>query len=77
MAAKSKDITRYGIGEWYGHRIENIHPNDKVKYAETKGIKKIPCPYTQEPCNKNGGVCTLALYKPEKDGGAKGVRLLI
>ncbi|MFQ5864599.1 MAG: NotI family restriction endonuclease [bacterium] len=72
MARKSYENTRYGIGEWYGRRIETIAALDRVKYARITGINKQPCPHRPEKnmCNKSGGVCSLAMYRKEEDGTA-------
>ncbi len=69
MRRKTSESTRHGIGEWYGKRIETISTPDRVKYANVKGINQEPCPHRPgNLCNKNGGVCSLAIYRKEEDG---------
>jgi hypothetical protein len=70
MARKTYEGTRYGIGEWYGRRIEAIPVDDRMRYAMLKGINKEPCPHRpgSEFCNKNGGVCSLAPYQKDDEG---------
>lgn len=70
MATKETgDKLRYGIGEWYGHNLAHLSPEQKEKYARI-GSKKANelCPFRQASapgalCNKKGGVCTLRQYK--------------
>jgi hypothetical protein len=70
MVRKSYESTRYGIGEWYGRRIETISASDRKKYAKITGINKESCPHRpgKDLCNKSGGVCSLAIYLKEEDG---------
>ncbi|MFQ5707008.1 MAG: NotI family restriction endonuclease [bacterium] len=69
MARKSYESTRYGIGEWYGRRIETISALDRVKFARIIGNNKEVCPHRPDKnlCNKSGGVCSLAMYRKEED----------
>lgn len=61
---------RFGIGEWYGHHIESIAADEKVRYAKITKTKKEPCPFRPAGamCNKKGGVCSFALYCMDKTG---------
>lgn len=70
MTRRVYESTRYGIGEWYGRRIETISAQDRLRYATLTGINKEPCPHRpgKEMCNKNGGVCSLAIYQKDEDG---------
>ena len=45
---------RYGIGEWYGNLFSALNPEQKIKYANIKGVKKEICPHRNDMdfCNK-------------------------
>jgi len=70
MTRSINDDIRYGIGEWYGRRIDAISASDKIRYATLSGSNKEPCPYRpgEGKCNKIGGVCSLAVYRKKEDG---------
>jgi len=70
MTLKSEEISRYGIGEWYGRPIEAIPSEDKVRYATLKGKNKEQCPFRPvgTTCSKSGGVCSLVPYLRKPNG---------
>jgi len=63
----------WGICEWYGHRIEDMTPQQRKEAAKdslsdtrTPELGR-PCPFIQQlergaPCNKAGGVCSIKPY---------------
>lgn len=71
----SKEQYRFGIAEWYGKSLVHLHPAERRDFAELQQQnRKIrppqPCPprLTENPqafCTKEGGVCSLRLYKLE------------
>lgn len=64
---------RYGIAEWYGHRLSELSPHAGRSLAE-KALREDrdipPCPFqvNQPPCRKRGGVCSLIRYQENKRG---------
>jgi hypothetical protein len=72
MPRKTSETTRFGIGEWYGHRITAIPSLEKARYATITSTKTEPCPHRpgSDRCNKNGGVCSLAVYRKKEHDGA-------
>lgn len=50
---KKPEATRYGIGEWYGKRIDRLTTEERARNATLKGINKAPCPFrpADEGCN--------------------------
>lgn len=72
--AKTKDATRFGIGEWFGHLLGAMSASERaehVRLAQAK-VGTVPCPFRSGPsgavCNKRGGVCSLRLYQLGADG---------
>lgn len=69
----SIDKTRYGIGEWYGQLADRVTLTQRRHHAELQALSKqerpkLPCPFrTPRMCNKEGGVCSLRLYKHLSD----------
>jgi hypothetical protein len=70
LMGKKKTIPKYGIGEWYGRRMETIPEADRLKYAQGKKCDKQPCPSCPDGslCSKSGGICSLALYVLDEHG---------
>lgn len=67
-----KSEYRFGIGEWYGRLFVNIDPDERKRLAEFQFMKKkrpdLICPFRSTggstvPCRKEGGVCTIRLYR--------------
>ena len=69
---KPKDLTpRFGIGEWFGNRINELSADERRYYGTEQDKKKgerdpQPCPFQSTKgdakCTKEGGVCSLRLY---------------
>jgi len=74
-----QDRYSYGIGEWYGRSFVHLTPEERLTYAELQLQPKReradqPCLPRSTPratvlCTKEGGVCSIRLYK---QGGATG-----
>jgi hypothetical protein len=70
---------RYGIGEWYGRSFVQLAPGERGFFADLQFQSKKdrpiqPClprstPGKSIPCNKPGGVCSLRLYRLDRDTG--------
>lgn len=66
---------RYGIGEWYGRLLVDLHPTERVRLAKLQFQPKkqrpiVACPFRGSKganlaCTKEGGVCTLRLYQSD------------
>lgn len=67
---------RWGIGEWYGHDIEAMTPEERSAAARIAlerpngqdSAEHPTCPFLDSvrpgsPCNKAGGVCSIRLYE--------------
>lgn len=61
----------WGIGEWFGHPIESLTPQQKQEFAKAAiqkhGHLDHVCPFKTTPtvsipCSKEGGVCSIRLY---------------
>lgn len=71
-ARKPKDATpRFGIGEWFGTRLNELTPAERQYFGAEQLKKKRerdpqPCPFKSSQgnaiCTKPGGVCSLRLY---------------
>jgi hypothetical protein len=71
-ARKPKDATpRFGIGEWFGNRLNELTPAERQYFGAEQLKKKRerdpqPCPFKSSQgnaiCTKPGGVCSLRLY---------------
>jgi hypothetical protein len=69
---KPRDLTpRFGIGEWFGSRLTELSPSERLHYANEvlkskKARQPQPCPFQstkrEAKCTKDGGVCSLRLY---------------
>lgn len=67
-----KDLKpRFGIGEWYGHRLTQLTSEQRQYYAlqslkPKKERDPQPCPFQARKdgalCTKDGGVCSIKLY---------------
>lgn len=70
---KRKEPTRFGIGEWYGKRLDYLSPLERKSFASLKSTKEMPCPFRAdlENCNKPGGVCTMVSYVQDASGMVK------
>jgi len=72
----SGDRFLYGIGEWYGRSFVRLTVQERRRYADLQSLPKRErpsqaCPFRSRPdvtdtCTKEGGVCSLRLYK--RDG---------
>lgn len=71
----------WGIGEWFGHPIESLTPQQKQKFAKVATSKQknttYLCPFKTTPteefyCNKKGGVCSIRPYN-EKQTAVLGI----
>jgi hypothetical protein len=68
---------RFGIGEWYGKSFVHLSRQERQYFAQLQQTKKkerpaVPCPpkKAENPkalCTKEGGICSLRLYKLEND----------
>jgi hypothetical protein len=68
-----KEQYRFGIGEWYGGSFIHLTPQKRRYFAHIQHIKKKlrpsqACPprlaeNPQAQCTKDGGICSLRLYK--------------
>ena len=70
---QTRDLFRFGIGEWYGKLFIHLTPDERLFLAQHQQRKKKeraiqPCPprFAENPeskCTKEGGICSLRLYK--------------
>ena len=84
MAAKRSRTTErvlYGIGEWYGKSFVNLSAEERRFYAQLQQIQpkrlrpvQACIPRSDDevtmPCTKEGGVCSLRLYRREGENGS-------
>ena len=68
VTLKKPPSPRYGIAELYGHCLENLSAAD-IRRLASAPKKSQPCPFRGSICNKNGGVCSFRLYKPDGSFG--------
>jgi len=69
---------RFGIGEWFGKVLTQLSPQERFELAtetlkEKKSRLKQACPFqalkTGAQCTKDGGVCSMRLYKFGTESG--------
>lgn len=82
MKNQNDQVTRFGIGEWYGYDITKISADER-KLLAVEALKTKPqrsqmlCPFQpgeeRTLCSKPGGVCSLRLYEEGQSGSAKKV----
>lgn len=66
-------MPRYGIAEWYGHRLVDLSLARRQELARTalddEG-EPPACPFQKgtPPCRKSGGVCSIQLYNHDGTG---------
>ncbi len=68
-------MPRYGIAEWYGHRLAEMTLPERRELASTALHHKDelpPCPFQKglPTCRKSGGVCSIQLYRDDGAGYA-------
>ncbi|MHB8638069.1 MAG: NotI family restriction endonuclease [Fimbriimonadaceae bacterium] len=76
MASSNKPpAPRFGIGEWYGHLLPHLTPQERKRLGVRHDAKeRIPCPFkplvgsAAQPCHKAGGVCSLLQYAAGDNG---------
>lgn len=71
--AASKEVYRFGIGEWYGRLFTKLTPLQRRELAQLQLARKRdrfpqPCPPRlaedhDAVCTKEGGVCSIRLYR--------------
>lgn len=57
--------SRFGIAEWYGRSFIDLDYVEKEEFLVVQGkgqSRSLQCPFTQEKCAKEGGVCSLIRY---------------
>ncbi len=69
---------KYGIGEWFGKRIDAMAPAERALLADvaqlTPEVANQECPFRTGffgrpmACNKAGGVCSIAQYSEDEAG---------
>lgn len=69
---------KYSIGEWFGKRMDTLTPSERVSLSEIahKNAEEanVSCPFRTQffgrdmPCNKAGGVCSIAQYTQDGNG---------
>lgn len=67
---------KYSIGEWFGKRMDDLTPTERVSFAEKAHMRaedaNVFCPFRSQffgrdmACNKAGGVCTIAQYTQDE-----------
>lgn len=68
-------VPRFSIAEWYGHPLETLSGDERRRLAQRQFLKKkdrlaLPCPFRPGTnCWKESGVCTLRLYRLDKETG--------
>jgi hypothetical protein len=70
---QTRDLFRFGIGEWYGKLFIHLTPDERFSLAQLQLRRKKeraikPCPprsakNPEAKCSKEGGICSLRLYK--------------
>ena len=66
-------MSRYGISEWYGHRLLKLSAQERRNLAHAatgQNNSRPPCPFrpTISSCSKSGGVCSIQLYADDGSG---------
>lgn len=81
FSATRESAPRFGIGEWFGYRLTELSPAQRLYYASEVLKPRSqqapqPCPFQLRKagaiCKKDGGVCSLRLYSrglPENGRG--------
>jgi len=73
---QTRVVRQYGIGEWYGRPFDALSAEDRINLATVaargRGDDTPMCPFRrggsgQSACNKAGGVCSMQLYRVERD----------
>lgn len=74
-APKVTEHVRYGVGEWYGHLISDLTPEQLHEFGDIGSSKfaGVPCPFRLDAdpaaqCKKKGGVCTLRRHVRSAEG---------
>ncbi len=66
-------MSRYGIAEWYGHRLLSLVAQErqnfgKVALGEIDFRPSCPFQHDKPMCHKAGGVCSIQLYEDDGTG---------
>ena len=58
----------HNISEWYGLKFDSLSTAERKRLASISSPNSQDCPFSDGPCNKKGGVCSIRAYSWDAAG---------